>query len=83
MLDASAAWLSRLTPEVHRHHPDLHAPDPSQRDTLRAMFDAVPRLLLALAERRPVVVVLEDLHWADAPTRELLAHLVQSARAHC
>lgn len=76
LLDDSSGWLSRLIP---RHRPDLDAPDPARRDTRRAMFDAVLTLLLALAAQQPVVLVLDDLHWADAPTGELLAHLVQSS----
>jgi len=36
------------------------------------LHDAVTTLLVALARARPVVVVLEDLHWADPPTLRLL-----------
>lgn len=39
-------------------------------------FQAVETLLAALARRRPVVLVCEDLHWADALSLELLAHLI-------
>jgi class 3 adenylate cyclase len=42
------------------------------RDRLFAVLD---RLLLALAKQRPVVVMLEDLHWADYSSLELLEHL--------
>ena len=40
------------------------------------LFEAVAALLRALAEHRPVAVVIEDLHWADRSTHRLLAHLV-------
>jgi class 3 adenylate cyclase/tetratricopeptide (TPR) repeat protein len=43
----------------------------------RETFDALARLLLAEAESRPVVMVLEDLHWIDEPSRELLDDLVR------
>jgi DNA-binding NarL/FixJ family response regulator len=40
---------------------------------------AVRELLSLLAERRPVVLVLDDLHWADAASLELLDHLLRRA----
>ncbi|GAA3206752.1 helix-turn-helix transcriptional regulator [Actinocorallia longicatena] len=39
------------------------------------LFGAVLGLLAELAEERPVLLVLEDLHWADASTRHLLTFL--------
>jgi predicted ATPase len=39
------------------------------------VFDAVRALLVRLAERAPVLLVLEDLHWADPSTRALLVFL--------
>ena len=47
--------------------------DELQRET----FDAVARLILGAAEGAPVVVMLEDLHWIDEPSRELLEHLLR------
>jgi DNA-binding CsgD family transcriptional regulator/tetratricopeptide (TPR) repeat protein len=43
-------------------------------------FDAVVRLLEHTAARQPLIVVQEDLHWADASTRDLLAFLVRKLR---
>jgi DNA-binding CsgD family transcriptional regulator len=40
---------------------------------------AVRELLSLLAERRPVVLALDDLHWADAASLELLDHLLRRA----
>ena len=37
---------------------------------------AMRRLIEKLAERRPVVLVLEDLHWADPSSVELLIRLL-------
>jgi len=39
------------------------------------LFAVLERLLLALAKQKPVVVVLEDVHWADHSSLELLEHL--------
>jgi DNA-binding CsgD family transcriptional regulator len=44
------------------------------------LFDAVHGILTDLAEDRCVVLVLEDLHWADGSTRWLLAFLVSRLR---
>jgi DNA-binding CsgD family transcriptional regulator/tetratricopeptide (TPR) repeat protein len=82
LLGDSAARLLRLTPLVGRHRPDLAAVAPDPHDPRIELFDAVRDLLLALTARQPVVLVLEDLHWAAAPTLQLLTHVVQgTARA--
>jgi ATP/maltotriose-dependent transcriptional regulator MalT len=44
------------------------------------LFDAVHALLTDLAAERPVLLVLEDLHWADGSTRRLLSFLVARLR---
>ncbi len=52
--------------------------DPGGGDMLAArhrLFVRVLELLAGLAARAPLVVVLEDLHWADESSRELLAFL--------
>jgi len=46
-------------------------------DFRNRLFAVLERLLLALAKQKPVVVVLEDLHWADHSSLELLDHLVR------
>jgi transcriptional regulator with AAA-type ATPase domain/tetratricopeptide (TPR) repeat protein len=56
--------------------PALLARDPKLRRA--ELFDALRRLVLAAAERRALVVVLEDLHWADPATGEWLALLADS-----
>jgi class 3 adenylate cyclase len=42
-------------------------------------LESMRRLLLALASRQPLVVVLEDLHWADPSSTDLLARLLPLA----
>jgi class 3 adenylate cyclase/tetratricopeptide (TPR) repeat protein/predicted Ser/Thr protein kinase len=44
-------------------------------------FWAVRRLFEALARSRPLVVVLEDVHWAEATLLDLLEHVVRQTRA--
>jgi class 3 adenylate cyclase/tetratricopeptide (TPR) repeat protein len=42
---------------------------------------AVRRLFEALARRHPLVVVLDDVHWAEPTFLDLVEHIVASARA--
>ncbi len=51
--------------------------DPGARHRL---FAAVDDLLTGLAEHRPVVLILDDLHWADRPTLLLLGFILRSGR---
>jgi tetratricopeptide (TPR) repeat protein len=44
------------------------------------LFELFLGLLERLAEERPTVLVVEDLHWADRSTRDLLAFLVRNLR---
>jgi DNA-binding SARP family transcriptional activator len=47
------------------------------RERLR-FFDAVALALAALAQRRPTVLIVEDLHWAQAGTLELVAAVLRT-----
>jgi predicted ATPase len=44
------------------------------------LFELLLGLLGRLSEQAPVVLVIEDLHWADRSTRDLLAFLVRNLR---
>ena len=46
-------------------------------DLKRTVFEVVEHVIRNHAALRPVVVILEDLHWIDELSRELLEHLVQ------
>lgn len=74
---AAAAPLLRLTTSVSRYWPSAE-PNPGDRDSRPVLFDALLRVLLATIERRPLVIVLEDLQWASEPTLAMLSHLVES-----
>ena len=54
-------------------------PGAEQGDVVRLqLFEAVARLLEHAGARRPLVVVLEDIHWADESTRHLLRFLTRA-----
>ena len=74
--------LTRMLPELKDmlgDKPGLGA-DP---DTERlALFDAVTQLLIAASNEAPVLLVLDDLHWAGKTTLSLLRHLLRGARGN-
>jgi predicted ATPase len=78
-LPDSASELLRLTPLVLRHHPGLQPPLGDDSDYRRELFDALTGLLQSVSRERALVCVLEDLHWARAPTLQLLSHVAQCA----
>ena len=63
--------LGRLFPELTPRGVDV-AQDP---DNLLRLFEALSQLAAALAARAPLLVVIEDLHWADDMTLRFLAFL--------
>jgi TOMM system kinase/cyclase fusion protein len=42
-------------------------------------FNAILGLILAIADERPTLLLLEDLHWSDATTLELVGQLIREA----
>ena len=71
--------LTRLLPNLNVLVGDLPAPVTADPDTERhRLHIAVVGFLAAISSRIPIVLVLEDVHWADAPSLLLLRHLVRS-----
>jgi predicted ATPase len=66
--------LARLLPELGSP-PTEAASDPEQDK--RRIFYALGGVLSRLAARRPLLLVIEDLHWADETSLELLAALAR------
>ena len=73
--------LTERFPSLERLMPrELAAPtsDPSRSDERVdrvELFDAVTSALLALCVDKPLLVIVEDVHWADRATRDLLGYL--------
>ncbi|HEX5195496.1 MAG TPA: AAA family ATPase [Solirubrobacteraceae bacterium] len=80
-----AGELSRLLPDLQDHLGALKPPVSADPDTERhRLHSAVAELLAAAGRDSPMVIVIEDLHWADTPALLLLSHLargVADARA--
>jgi len=82
-LSAAAAGqeeeLARLLPEL-AETPTAHRASRGDEEGMARLFELTARLLERVAADRTVVVALEDLHWADASTRHLLAYLFRTLR---
>jgi hypothetical protein len=76
--------LARVLPELGSVLPDLPAPADVDPDTARfRLFDAATSFLKRSAVHRPIVVILDDLHAADAPSLLLLRFIADElADAH-
>ncbi|HXO10558.1 MAG TPA: AAA family ATPase, partial [Solirubrobacteraceae bacterium] len=72
--------IARLVPEFHSRLDEVPAPQDSDPETERyLLYSAVRGLLEATSKRSPIVLVLDDLHWADGPTLSLLRHTVDAS----
>ena len=64
---------ARLLPELKERYPDLPSPLSVERETAKgALFEAIARLVEAMASSAPVALFLDDLHRGDSATLEVL-----------
>ncbi|HUP84628.1 MAG TPA: AAA family ATPase [Acidimicrobiales bacterium] len=71
--------LGRLAPELSDVLPEVDRLTHADADTERyVLFDALVRLFAAVSAEVPVVLVLDDLHWAAKPTVLLLRHILRA-----
>jgi len=80
--DLWLAELARLLPELRVRYPDLPVPTENGLSAKGRLFEAVARLFDALARRAPLVLLLEDLHWVDGASLDLLRYLGHSWKEH-
>jgi DNA-binding SARP family transcriptional activator/tetratricopeptide (TPR) repeat protein len=80
-LGADAGVVADVVPEIAARIDVASAPRPADAQAARFhFFDAVTRLLVDTAAERPLVVVLEDLHWADESSLALLRFVTSAVR---
>lgn len=80
-LGAEAATLAQMLPEIRSLFPDLPEPSPVEFEEARfRLFDAAAAFLRNAAGRRPVVLILEDVHAADVPSLLLLQFVAGNLR---
>jgi predicted ATPase/DNA-binding SARP family transcriptional activator len=76
------ADLLTLAPELRLHYPDVPT-NPPLDDPQAEQHRLLQNLLTfftALSDRTPLLLVLEDVHWADSGTLSLLRHLARHTR---
>ena len=73
--EAARRELARLLPEVDAAGSDSLS---STRDGAARLYEAVLLLIERAAGTNGTVLVLEDMHWSDGPTRTLLSHLCRN-----
>jgi class 3 adenylate cyclase len=69
--------LTRLVPEMSGRIDNIPAPRESDPETERfLLFGAITDLLQTASAANGLVLLLDDLHWADKPSLLLLKHLI-------
>ena len=75
MLGSRAGIVARIAPRLRELLGDLPEPGVLDKDEERVrLFDAVTQFLVAISKTNPLVLILDDLHWADRGTVALLNH---------
>lgn len=82
VFDGYEAEFARLLPELARGPAGFAPPagGPVSDAPRGYLFDLVAELFQRLATGQPLVLLIEDLHWADRSTRDLISFLVRAAR---
>jgi class 3 adenylate cyclase/DNA polymerase III delta prime subunit len=79
LMGPQSGELALLMPALRARIPGLPEPLRAEPATSRyRLFEAVVDLFAAISQAAPVLLVLDDLHWADAQTLLLLRHLARS-----
>jgi len=81
VLGGARAELARLVPELGPLEAGAEAAAGAGALVPGRLFELLLGVLHRLAERGPLLLVVEDLHWADQSTRDLLGFLVRNLRA--
>jgi class 3 adenylate cyclase len=73
--------VAKIAPELRDKLPDLPVPEAlTPEEGRHRLLDAVAQVLWTFARKAPLVLVLDDLHWADGGTLVLLRYLARFLR---
>jgi DNA-binding CsgD family transcriptional regulator/tetratricopeptide (TPR) repeat protein len=77
-MGAGAADIAEVVPEVRERLPDLPSPPFLEPQQARfRLFDSVAAFLMRASQTQPLMLVLDNLHWADRSSLLLLEFLAQ------
>jgi predicted ATPase len=73
--------LLKLAPELTPYYPDIPENPALEPEAERQrLFDSVAGFCQILSERRPLLLLLDDAHWADSGSLALLRYLARRTR---
>ena len=76
VMGPGAAHIAEIVPEVRAQHPELAVPPDLDPEQARfQLFDSMTTFLVNTSKSQPLVLALEDLHWADTSSLRMLEFL--------
>ncbi len=80
-LGSASAEIAKLLPELSSRQPHIMSGPPLEpAQAKRRLFEALSRVIVQLADRRPTLIAIEDLHWCDDTSLEFLLLLARLIR---
>jgi DNA-binding SARP family transcriptional activator len=80
LLGSHVSDLAKIVPEIRTKLPDVPCPEQGESAIERYnLYSAVAHTFRVLATERPLVIVLDDVQWADVATFQLLSYLISRA----
>ncbi len=83
VLGKRGSILARIAPSLRESLNDAAEPASLDKEDERfRLFDAVAQFVITLSHRGPLVLLLDDLHWADRGTVAMLSHVAHFVAAN-
>ncbi|MGA9306592.1 MAG: AAA family ATPase, partial [Candidatus Sulfotelmatobacter sp.] len=80
-LGHDAPEIARLVPQLRRMFQDIPSPlEASPEQSRHVLFNAIAEFLARAAADSPLLLLIEDLHWADEGTMALITHVARAVR---
>ena len=77
-MGTGAAYVAEIVPEIRVKLPDLETPPVLEPEAARfRLFDSITTFLKNASQPQPLMLVLDDLHWADRSSLLLLEFLAR------
>ena len=84
VMGVGAADIAEMVPELRDKLPDLKPPPALEPEAARfRLFDSIATFLKDASQKQPIILVLDDLHWADRSSLlllEFVAHEIADSR---